>query len=510
MSVGVATARSHVCLKRLSDEPQDNFLKCKKACLAAPPSSPGLSSCFRPRSPAPQPIHSQSLSSIGPYFLVEPCNGAETYRAVHTHTQQQYTCKVLPLCGYQERLAPYARLGHHINVCGLSDVVIGQDSVYLFLPGHHGDMHAYVRERKRLGEEETRRLFTQMLNAVAHCHQHGVVLRDLKLRKFIFTDTQGTRLALQNLDDSVLLHDDRDDSLTDRHGCPAYVGPELLTNGNTSYSGRAADIWSLGVSLYTMLIGRYPFQDTQPAALFAKIRRGTFSLPHWLSPQAKCLIGCMLRKSPAERLEAAELLMHPWLTNPYTDTTPLHHNAHTLHHNAHTLHHNAHTLHHNAHTLHHNAHTLHHNTHTLHHNAHAPHQDVHSPHHDAHPSHHNAHTPHHDAHTPHQDVHSPHHDVHTPHHDAHPPHQDVHSPHHDAHTPHHDAHPPHQDVHSPHHDAHPSHHDVHSPHHNVHTPHRDAHPSHHDAHPPHHDAHKPQRNKQCNDDQVVPTFTEQS
>ena len=96
--------------------------------------------------------------------------------------------QVLPLRGYQERLAAYARIGQHDNICGLLDVVIGEDNVYVFLPGHHGDMHAYVRSRKRLGEEEAGHLFTQMLNAVTHCHRHGVVLRDLKLRRFVFTD----------------------------------------------------------------------------------------------------------------------------------------------------------------------------------------------------------------------------------------------------------------------------------------------------------------------------------
>lgn len=147
----------------------------------------------------------------------------------------------------------------------------------------------------------------------------------------MFYSSSRTRLALLGLNDSFLLHGNLDDdSLTDRHGCPAYVSPELLTNGKGSYSGRAADIWSLGVTLYTMLIGRYPFQDTQPAALFAKIRRGAFTLPDWLSPQAKCLIGCMLRKTPVERLEASELLMHPWLTNPCAP----HHNIHKTQHSS--------------------------------------------------------------------------------------------------------------------------------------------------------------------------------
>ncbi|XP_029358387.1 tribbles homolog 2-like [Echeneis naucrates] len=333
MSEGMAAARSQLCLKRLLDEPQENIQKCKRVRLAPPPPTPGLSPCLGPSSPVHKSSQSQSPSRVGPYFLFERCEGEETYRAVHVHTEQQYTCQVLPLRGYQEQLGAYARIGHHDNVCGLLDVVVGQTSAYIFLPDHHGDMHAYVRSKKRLGEEEAGLLFTQMLNAVMHCHRNGVVLRDLKLRRFVFTDRHRTHLALLGLDDCVLLHGDHDDdSLTDRHGCPAYVGPELLTNGNGSYSGRAADIWSLGVSLYTMLIGRYPFQDTQPAVLFAKIRRGTFSLPDWLSPRAKCLIGCMLRKSPAERLEASELLMHPWLTNPCTP----HHNVHKTHHSSHT------------------------------------------------------------------------------------------------------------------------------------------------------------------------------
>ncbi|XP_056129348.1 tribbles homolog 3 [Lampris incognitus] len=329
MIVGVA-ASSHKCLKRLLDEPQDHLLKCKRAHLSLPPAAAGISPCLRPRSPAPPETQNQSLSNIGPYLLFEPCEGVEeSYRAVLRHTQQQFTCKVLPFRGYQERLAPYARLGHHDNICGLSDVAVGEDRVYAFLPAQHGDMHAYVRRQKRLCEEEARRLFVQMVSALEHCHQHGVILTDLKLRKFVFTDTSRTRLSLQGLDDAVLLHDVNDDALMDRHGCPAYVGPELLSNEKTCYSGRAADIWSLGVSLYTMLIGRYPFQDTQPAVLFAKIRRGTFSLPDWLSPQARCLIGCMLRKSPAERLKASEVLMHPWLTEPCSPPPNPSNNTHT-------------------------------------------------------------------------------------------------------------------------------------------------------------------------------------
>ena len=64
-------------------------------------------------------------------------------------------------------------------------------------------------------------------------------------------------LRLESLEDAVVLESE-DDLLSDKHGCPAYVSPEILRT-NSQYSGRAADMWGLGVMLYTMLVGRYVF-----------------------------------------------------------------------------------------------------------------------------------------------------------------------------------------------------------------------------------------------------------
>lgn len=119
-----------------------------------------------------------------------------------------------------------------------------------------------------------------------------------------------TQLILETLDDAFLLAED-DDTLADKHGCPAYVSPEILTPTGR-YSGKAADVWSLGVMLYTMLVGRYPFHDTEPAALFTKIRRGSYVIPDNVSAKAKCLIRALLRMNPNERLTAEEALDHPW------------------------------------------------------------------------------------------------------------------------------------------------------------------------------------------------------
>lgn len=64
-----------------------------------------------------------------------------------------------------------------------------------------------------------------------------------------------TTLKLESLEDAVVLDDPEEDLLQDKKGCPAYVSPEIL-RAHRTYSGRAADMWSLGVILYTMLVGR--------------------------------------------------------------------------------------------------------------------------------------------------------------------------------------------------------------------------------------------------------------
>jgi tribbles-like protein len=119
---------------------------------------------------------------------------------------------------------------------------------------------------------------------------------------------------LDTLENAVVLEDPNNDLLQDKRGCRAYVSPEILRS-RTQYSGRAADMWSLGIILYAMLVGMYPFYDIDRASFFAKIAMGNFIIPDYLSSRAKCLIRSLLRREPSERLLAADVLLHPWLTS---------------------------------------------------------------------------------------------------------------------------------------------------------------------------------------------------
>jgi tribbles-like protein len=289
----------------------------------------------------PEPeLAGTSLLKIGNYVLTErlpdTSPGIAIYRALNELTCEELVCRILPLERCHASLTPFWSVGPHPHINGVHEVIMGSTSAYAMHrtgPTPAEDLHAYVRRRRRLPEGEASQLFAQALQAVAHCHRSGVVVRDIKLRRFIFSDTHRTILQLDGLYDAVVFHNG-DDRLADKHGCLAYVSPEILDAtfvtgvttetaasarqpiGSGSYAGCAADMWSLGVMLYTMLVGQYPFADTDACSLFARIRRGRYSLPSEisLSSHARCLIRSLLAVNPSDRITAEEALQHPWFS----------------------------------------------------------------------------------------------------------------------------------------------------------------------------------------------------
>lgn len=207
--------------------------------------------------------------------------------------------------------------------------VVVQDSV-------GRDLHSYVRERGGLPELEAKHLFHQVVDAVAHCHRHRIILRDIKLGKLFFAcdktdpterrrrheddglgldqakaNSSATRVIFADLDGAQYV-DAASPLLTDQKGSPAYVSPEVLAF--QPYDGAAADAWALGVMLYVMLTGIYPFSDPRPAALFQKIQggAGAVQFPKDFPPGAQSLICRLLQVDPAARPMAKEVLADLW------------------------------------------------------------------------------------------------------------------------------------------------------------------------------------------------------
>jgi [calcium/calmodulin-dependent protein kinase] kinase len=105
---------------------------------------------------------------------------------------------------------------------------------------------------------------------------------------------------------------------TNTAGTPAFSPPEALSQqpGEPPYSGKVADIWSLGVTLYSLVFGQVPFKDDNILALYNKIRTQQMQVPeeHDVSHELLDLLGKMLMKNPNERITLQDIKADDWVT----------------------------------------------------------------------------------------------------------------------------------------------------------------------------------------------------
>jgi len=124
-----------------------------------------------------------------------------------------------------------------------------------------------LRRRQRMTEPETRLFMLQTLGALKYMHGKRVIHRDLKLGN-IFLD-EGMNIKIGDFGLAALLVSDTDRKTT-MCGTPNYIAPEVLFGKKLGHSFEV-DLWSCGVILYALLVGKPPFQASDINEIYKSV-----------------------------------------------------------------------------------------------------------------------------------------------------------------------------------------------------------------------------------------------
>ena len=172
-----------------------------------------------------------------------------------------------------------------------------------------------VKKRKKLHELEAQFYMSQLVSGVKYIHTLNVIHRDLKLGNLFIGKSLELKIGDFGLAAKLDFAGERRRTVC---GTPNYIAPEVLNSKVCGHSFEA-DVWSIGVILYAMLVGKPPFETSNVKTTYRKIKANDYIIPAdaGLSSEAKALIEEILVANPSNRPTLDTIMRHQFMTKNY-------------------------------------------------------------------------------------------------------------------------------------------------------------------------------------------------
>lgn len=197
---------------------------------------------------------------------------------------------------------------NHFNITKLYSVIETKYIIYLVQEYVQGkELNDYLYTKGKLSEIEACKFFHQIISGLSYLHHCGIVHRDFKPENILLTNDNK---ILKIIDFGLGNTYEKGQLLKTGCGSPCYIPPEMIKE--MGYNGEETDIWSAGIILYLMLCGTLPFYEEDNQLLYQKIIKGEYTIPKYLSEEAKDIIKQILEVDPKKRINFEKIKKHPW------------------------------------------------------------------------------------------------------------------------------------------------------------------------------------------------------
>ena len=165
----------------------------------------------------------------------------------------------------------------------------------------------YQRCHRRICEKACKRIFYQLCDAMSYLHSNHMAHRDIKLENILINGNNDIKI----IDFGFGMISPENETQHFFCGTPNYIPPDIAVK--VGYKGDKADLWSLGILLYKMIVGDFPFKGKSEKDLYKSIKTGKFIFPHDISDDAKKVICNLIVLKPEKRVSCEKILKFDWL-----------------------------------------------------------------------------------------------------------------------------------------------------------------------------------------------------
>ncbi|XP_073770518.1 serine/threonine-protein kinase pim-3 [Danio rerio] len=196
------------------------------------------------------------------------------------------------------------------NIIGLHDWIENENNFILSLEyaESYQTLDQYITDTLDIGENRSRQLMSQLIQAVKFCTEHGVFHGDIHTENIMVTQPQ---LQLKLIDFGCAWPISSEPFNSDQYRGVIYCTPPEVFRDPT-YHADPVNVWTIGIVLYEILHAELPFRD-EDSVMFASAE-----IHPRLSPACQDLISQCFIRCPLERLKLHQLEEHQWfnLTTP--------------------------------------------------------------------------------------------------------------------------------------------------------------------------------------------------
>ena len=262
--------------------------------------------------------------SIGPFQLIKILDKSGkfgiVYLGVHLETNEKVAIKLVSK-NKDNIKSLYNEINIHKNlfhpyICKFHYAI--ETNYDIFIVSEYcrgGQVFRELVEEGAFEEAKACKIFSQILSGLEYMHNNYIAHRDIKLENMVFDEFNDAKLLdfglSKSFKDEPVFHE--------RVGSPLYLPAEIYSE--EGYKGNIADIWGMGICLFCMVCGRFPFDGSDNGQFIKSLFRHEYEIPDSVSPQLKDLFSKILEKDPNKRFTIEQIKKHPWMSIIYFNFT---------------------------------------------------------------------------------------------------------------------------------------------------------------------------------------------